>query len=60
MRPTDGPRRILVINVARIGDSLPWKVKFVTMKAGDLLLFNSLLAHGIRQNTSTDKVRLAQ
>jgi ectoine hydroxylase-related dioxygenase (phytanoyl-CoA dioxygenase family) len=41
-------------------DSLPWKVKFVPMKAGDLLIFNSLLAHGIRPNTSADKVRLAQ
>ena len=41
-------------------DSLAWKVEFVPMKAGDLLIFNSLLAHGIRPNTSTDKVRLAQ
>jgi ectoine hydroxylase-related dioxygenase (phytanoyl-CoA dioxygenase family) len=32
----------------------------VPMKAGDLLLFNSLLAHGIRPNTSADKVRMAQ
>ena len=29
-------------------------------KAGDLLIFNSLLAHGIRPNTSKDKVRMAQ
>jgi len=35
----------------------PVKVK---MKAGDLLIFNSLLAHGIRANRSGDKVRLAQ
>jgi hypothetical protein len=32
----------------------------VPMKAGDLLVFNSLLAHGIRPNTSTDRVRMAQ
>jgi ectoine hydroxylase-related dioxygenase (phytanoyl-CoA dioxygenase family) len=32
----------------------------VPMKVGDLLIFNSLLAHGIRPNTSTDKVRMAQ
>ena len=41
-------------------ETLPWEVEFVPMKAGDLLIFNSLLAHGIRPNTSTDKVRLAQ
>ena len=29
------------------------------MEAGDLLIFNSLLAHGIRKNNS-DKVRIAQ
>lgn len=32
----------------------------VFLKAGDLLIFNSLLAHGIRPNTSSDKVRSAQ
>ncbi len=32
----------------------------VPMKAGDLLIFNSLLAHGIRPNTSQNKVRMAQ
>jgi hypothetical protein len=32
----------------------------VPMKAGDLLIFNSLLAHGIRPNTSRDRVRMAQ
>jgi ectoine hydroxylase-related dioxygenase (phytanoyl-CoA dioxygenase family) len=32
----------------------------VPMKAGDLMIFNSLLAHGIRPNTSTDKARMAQ
>ncbi len=35
----------------------PEKVK---MKAGDLLIFNSLLPHGIRPNLSKDKVRIAQ
>ncbi|MCB0638883.1 MAG: phytanoyl-CoA dioxygenase family protein [Lewinella sp.] len=32
----------------------------VPLEAGDLLIFNSLLAHGIRPNLSTDKVRIAQ
>lgn len=32
----------------------------VKMNAGDLLVFNSLQPHGIRANTSKDKVRLAQ
>ena len=40
--------------------SVPWPVRFVPMRAGDLLIFNSLLAHGIRPNTSADQVRLAQ
>ena len=35
----------------------PTKVK---MNAGDLLIFNSTLPHGIRANTSGDKVRMAQ
>lgn len=35
----------------------PVKVK---MKAGDLLIFNSMLPHGIRANRSGNKVRLAQ
>jgi hypothetical protein len=30
------------------------------MRAGDLLIFNSLLAHGIRPNTSESNVRMAQ
>ncbi|GAA5786730.1 phytanoyl-CoA dioxygenase [Chitiniphilus shinanonensis] len=41
-------------------DSVPWPVQFIPMQAGDLLIFNSLLAHGIRPNTSTDRARLAQ
>ena len=32
----------------------------VPMQAGDLMIFNSLLAHGIRPNTSENKVRMAQ
>ena len=32
----------------------------VKMNAGDLLIFNSLLAHGIRPNRSENKVRIAQ
>ncbi|HSC81924.1 MAG TPA: phytanoyl-CoA dioxygenase family protein [Chitinolyticbacter sp.] len=40
--------------------SLPWQPRFIPMQAGDLLIFNSLLAHGIRPNTSNDRVRLAQ
>jgi len=32
----------------------------VKLRAGDLLIFNSLLAHGIRPNRSRDKVRIAQ
>ena len=41
-------------------ESLPWPVQFIAMQAGDLLIFNSLLAHGIRPNTSDSKVRMAQ
>ena len=37
-----------------------YEVYPVPMKAGDLLVFNSLLAHGIRPNTSENKVRMAQ
>jgi ectoine hydroxylase-related dioxygenase (phytanoyl-CoA dioxygenase family) len=32
----------------------------VKLEAGDLLIFNSLLPHGIRANRSKDKVRIAQ
>ncbi len=32
----------------------------VKLEAGDLLIFNSLLPHGIRPNRSGDKVRIAQ
>jgi hypothetical protein len=41
-------------------DVTEFEVYPVPMKAGDLLLFNSLLAHGIRPNTSENKVRMAQ
>ena len=36
------------------------KIVKVPMKAGDLLIFNSLEPHGIRANRSKDKVRIAQ
>jgi hypothetical protein len=32
----------------------------IDMEAGDLLIFNSLLAHGVRPNHSRDRVRMAQ
>ncbi len=41
-------------------ESLPWSVKFIPMQAGDLLIFNSLLAHGVRPNSSDDQIRMAQ
>lgn len=41
------------------GQDCGYPTEFVPMKAGDLLIFNSLLAHGIRPNQS-DTVRLAQ
>jgi hypothetical protein len=37
-----------------------FEVVNVAMKAGDLLIFNSLLAHGVCPNRSTDRVRMAQ
>jgi len=36
------------------------EIQFVPMKAGDLLIWNTLLAHGIRPNTSRDRARIAQ
>lgn len=36
------------------------KIVKVPLKAGDLLIFNSALPHGIRPNHSADKVRIAQ
>lgn len=40
--------------------SFEGKYDKVKLKAGDLLIFNSLLPHGIRPNHSKDKVRIAQ
>ncbi len=40
--------------------AVPWPPRFIPMQAGDLLIFNSLLAHGIKPNLSADGVRLAQ
>jgi hypothetical protein len=34
--------------------------RFVPMQPGDLLIFNTLLAHGIRPNQTTDRARIAQ
>ena len=36
------------------------KLVKVALRAGDLLIFNSMLPHGIRPNRSRDKVRIAQ
>lgn len=36
------------------------KIEKVSMEIGDLLIFNSLLPHGIRPNRSKNKVRIAQ
>ena len=36
------------------------KLVKVKLEAGDLLIFNSCLPHGIRPNLSKDKVRIAQ
>ncbi|MDG1921124.1 MAG: phytanoyl-CoA dioxygenase family protein [Flavobacteriaceae bacterium] len=36
------------------------KIEKVALEAGDLLIFNSLLAHGIRPNRSEGKVRITQ
>ena len=41
-------------------DLTGFEVKFVPMKAGDLLIFNTLLAHGIKPNTSNHRARVAQ
>lgn len=36
------------------------EIEKVTMNPGDLMIFNSLLAHGVAANTSDDRVRMAQ
>jgi hypothetical protein len=41
-------------------DTTGFEIVKVKMEAGDLLIFNSLLPHGIRQNLSGNKVRVAQ
>ena len=41
-------------------DVAGFSIEKVPLKAGDLLIFNSTLPHGIRPNHSPDKVRLAQ
>jgi len=41
-------------------DTSGFEIKFVPMKAGDLLIWNTLLAHGIKPNVSPDRARLAQ
>jgi hypothetical protein len=41
-------------------DLTGFDIRFVPMRAGDLLIFNTLLPHGIRPNRSSDRARLAQ
>jgi Phytanoyl-CoA dioxygenase (PhyH) len=36
------------------------EIEKVVLNPGDLMIFNSLLAHGVAPNTSEDKVRMAQ
>lgn len=36
------------------------RIENISLEKGDLLIFNSLLAHGVRPNRSEDRVRLAQ
>lgn len=42
-----------------VPDLTGYETEFVAMEAGDLLIFNGLLPHGIRPNNS-DRVRIAQ
>ena len=41
-------------------DTTGFEIEKIKMEAGDLLIFNSSEPHGIRANTSKDKVRIAQ
>ncbi len=41
-------------------DVTGFEVEKIALEAGDLLIFNSTLAHGIRPNLSENKVRMAQ
>ena len=43
-----------------VPDTTGFEVKSVSMNPGDLLIFNSLLAHGIRPNRSENRMRMAQ
>lgn len=41
-------------------DLAGFDVEFIPMRAGDLIIWNSLLAHGIKPNRSGDRARIAQ
>ncbi len=41
-------------------DTTGFQIQFIPLKAGDLLIWNTLLAHGIKPNASSDRVRMAQ
>jgi Phytanoyl-CoA dioxygenase (PhyH). len=41
-------------------DITGFKIVNIDMEAGDMLIFNSLLAHGVRPNHSRNRVRMAQ
>lgn len=41
-------------------DTADLKIVNIEMEAGDLMIFNSLLAHGVRPNHADDRVRMAQ
>jgi hypothetical protein len=41
-------------------DTTGFDIQFIPMKPGDLLIFNTLQAHGIKPNHSADRARLAQ
>jgi hypothetical protein len=41
-------------------DTTGFDIRFVPQKAGDLLIWNTLLAHGIKPNASSDRARMAQ
>lgn len=41
-------------------DTAGFEIEKIKLKAGDLLIFNSMLPHGIRANRSENKVRMAQ
>ena len=43
-----------------VPDTTGFEAINISMNAGDLLIFNSLQAHGIRPNRSEDRVRIAQ